>query len=75
MKIIATGRISAFERDGQYQLYISQMQPDGLGDLHVAFEQLKEKLKNEGLFDVSRKKSILTYLKRLALLLLQPVQL
>lgn len=58
MKVIVTGNISVFERDGQYQLYLSDIQPDGVGDLHVAFEQLKEKLKNEGLFDESRKKPI-----------------
>lgn len=63
MKVIVVGNISVFERDGQYQLYLSEMQPDGVGDLHVAFEQLKEKLKNEGLFDPSRKKAIPSYPK------------
>lgn len=50
MKVIAVGRVSAFPRDGTYQLYCSALQPDGVGDLHVAFEQLKEKLWREGLF-------------------------
>ena len=58
MKVIADGRVSVYERDGQYQLYIESMQPDGVGDLHVAFEQLKEKLQWEGLFSPARKKPL-----------------
>lgn len=58
MKIIATGKISLYERDGQYQLYIYSMQPDGLGDLHVEYEKLKAKLLSEGLFDQEHKKPI-----------------
>ena len=58
MKVIATGRISVYERDGRYQIYIDSMQPDGIGDLHIAFEQLKEKLQSEGYFDQSRKKPL-----------------
>lgn len=58
MKIIATGKISVYERDGQYQLYIFSMQPDGLGDLHIEFEKLKAKLLSEGLFDQEHKKPI-----------------
>ncbi len=58
MKIIATGKISLYERDGQYQLYIFSMQPDGLGDLHVEFEKLKAKLTAEGVFDAAHKKPI-----------------
>lgn len=61
MKVIAFGRISVFERDGQYQLYIEEMQPDGIGALHIAYEQLKEKLKNEGLFDEKFKKMLPQY--------------
>lgn len=58
MKIIAHGRVSAFVRDGQYQLYVDAMQPDGTGSLYVAFEQLKAKLEAEGLFAAERKKNL-----------------
>lgn len=58
MKITATGKISLYERDGQYQMYIFSMQPDGLGDLHVEFEKLKSKLTAEGIFDTAHKKPI-----------------
>lgn len=58
MKVIVHGRISAFVRDGQYQLYADAMQPDGTGSLYVAFEQLKAKLDAEGLFAESRKKPL-----------------
>lgn len=56
MKILLSGNISVFESQGQYQLYIQEMQPDGVGALHLAFEQLKEKLSLEGLFDQEYKK-------------------
>ena len=58
MRVLVRGRVSLFPRDGQYQMYIDDMQPDGAGALHVAFEQLKKKLAAEGLFDESRKKEI-----------------
>lgn len=58
MSVIAFGRISVFERDGQYQLYLDDLQPDGAGALSVAYEQLKAKLTQEGLFDTSRKQQI-----------------
>lgn len=58
MNVIIKGRVSVFERDGQYQLYIDDMQPDGAGALSLAFEQLKNKLAAEGLFDESRKRTI-----------------
>ncbi len=68
MSIITRGRISVFERDGQYQLYIDDMQPDGLGALNLAFEQLKNKLEAEGLFDKSRKKAIPKYPARIGVI-------
>ena len=61
MKIIATGKISVFPRDGAYQLYCISMTVDGIGDLHIAFEQLKKKLEAQGLFDAAHKKTIPTY--------------
>ena len=61
MKVVIQGRISVYERGGQYQLYIEDMQPDGVGALHIAFEQLKEKLSKEGLFDEGTKKGIPRY--------------
>lgn len=67
MKVIAAGQITVFPRDGQYQLYCSRLTPDGAGDLHVAFEQLKEKLMGEGLFDPRYKKPIPEYPKTIAL--------
>lgn len=61
MSVIIRGRVAVFERDGQYQLYIDDMQPDGAGALSLAFEQLKEKLAKEGLFDDEKKKQIPRY--------------
>lgn len=58
MQILARGRISVFPRDGAYQLYIEEMEPEGVGALYVAFEQLKEKLEKEGLFSAEHKKQI-----------------
>lgn len=67
MKVIAFGRISVFPRDGAYQLYCSSLTADGVGDLHIAFEQLKEKLYREGLFDESHKKPLPQYPRRIAI--------
>lgn len=58
MKVIVRGRVSVFERDGQYQVYIDDIQPDGAGALTIAFEQLKAKLQKQGLFDLEIKKPI-----------------
>ena len=67
MKVIAFGRVAVFPRDGQYQLYCAELSPDGVGDLHVAFEQCKEKLFREGLFDPAHKKPLPKYPERIAL--------
>lgn len=67
MKVLAVGRISVFPRDGAYQLYCDALSPDGVGDLHVAFEQLKEKLWQEGLFDEAQKKPLPRYPKDIAI--------
>ncbi len=58
MKIIAHGRIGAFVRDGKYQIYCDDMEPDGIGSLYIAYEQLKRKLEAEGLFSADRKKPL-----------------
>ncbi len=58
MKVVINGQIGVFERDGVYQIYCKSMSPEGLGDLYLAYEQLKNKLQKEGLFDASKKKKI-----------------
>ncbi|MBR4864642.1 MAG: exodeoxyribonuclease VII large subunit [Oscillospiraceae bacterium] len=60
-KVIAMGSVSVYPRDGAYQLYCTAMVMDGVGDLHAAFEQLKEKLSAQGLFDPAHKKMIPKY--------------
>lgn len=67
MKVIAYGRVTVFPRDGQYQLYCGGLTPDGAGDLHLAFEQLKAKLQAEGLFEEGHKKPIPRLPARIAL--------
>lgn len=66
MKVIAKGFVSIFERNGQYQMYVQEMEPDGIGALYLAFEQLKGKLEKEGLFDPSRKKTIPRFPQKIA---------
>lgn len=58
MKVLVTGKISVFEANGGYQIYVNDMLEDGVGNLYIAFEQLKKKLEQEGLFDSSIKKKI-----------------
>ena len=61
MKVMVFGSVSVFERDGVYQIYAKSILEDGVGDLHEKFEQLKNKLEAEGLFDVKHKKAIPMY--------------
>ncbi len=68
MKVLAFGRVTVFPRDGQYQLYCSALTPDGVGDLHVAFEQLKQKLYEEGLFEAAHKKPLPRFPEKIALI-------
>ena len=68
MKVIARGRVSVYEATGQYQLYIEDMQPDGIGALNLAYEQLKKKLSAEGLFSEDIKKPIPAYPKRIGVI-------
>ena len=58
MCVICRGRVSLYERDGSYQFYIDEMIPDGVGELSIAFEQIKERLSKQGYFDESHKKAI-----------------
>ncbi len=67
MKVVVSGRVSVFPRDGVYQLYCSHMMPDGVGELAFAFERLKERLHREGLFDPARKKPLPAYPRTIAL--------
>ena len=71
MKVIVKGKIEVYERDGKYQLYAASMTEDGIGNLHVAFEQLKKKLNAEGLFDDAHKKEIPKYPKRIGVVTAQ----
>ena len=66
MKVLVTGRVSVFPRDGAYQLYCDTMTPEGAGDLALAFEQLKEQLYKEGLFDEAHKKPLPQFPERIA---------
>ena len=61
MKVIVKARVSLYDKDGSYQIYIEEMQPDGIGALQVAYEQLKAKLAEEGLFDERRKRPLPPY--------------
>ncbi len=68
MSVIIRGRVSVFEATGQYQVYVDDMQPDGVGALSLAYEQLKEKLAGEGLFDASHKKPIPQYPRKIGVI-------
>lgn len=67
IKVLASGRVSVFPRDGAYQLYCQRLTPEGVGDLYVAFEQLKKKLQAEGLFDPAHKKPLPPFPQRIAI--------
>lgn len=66
MKVIIRGKVSIYERDGQYQLYAEEMLPEGIGDIALMFEQIKKKLQNEGLFDSANKRPLPKFPKRIA---------
>lgn len=68
MGVTAFGRISVYPRDGAYQLYCTELTPEGVGDLQVAYEQLKAKLQAEGLFDPAHKKKLPQFPKRIAII-------
>lgn len=68
MRVTAWGRVAVYPRDGAYQLYCEGLMPEGAGDLQVAYEQLKAKLADEGLFDPSHKKPIPRYPERIAVI-------
>ena len=67
MKVIVHGRISVFPRDGQYQIYVDEMLPDGVGAVYLAFEQRRKKLEGEGLFDPARKRPLPPFPTRIGL--------
>lgn len=67
MKVLVRGTVSMYERDGNVQLYVDEMQPSGLGALYLAFEQLKQQLAAEGLFDAERKKPIPEFPRRIGI--------
>ncbi len=68
MKVLARGRVTVYEPGGTYQLYIEELILDGLGELYAAFNQLKEKLRAEGLFDEDKKKPIPKYPKKVGVI-------
>ncbi len=68
MRVIVHGRIGVFSQAGSYQIYIDSMQPDGIGSLHLAFEQLKQKLDSEGLFDENHKLPLPKYPKSIGII-------
>lgn len=67
LQLIATGSVDVFERAGRYQLYVRKLEPRGVGSLELAFQQLREKLAAEGLFEVTHKKPLPRYPQRIAL--------
>ncbi len=68
MKVIIRGSVNVYSQAGNYQIYVTSMQPDGIGALYLAFEQLKSKLESEGLFSEEYKKLIPSYPKRIGVI-------
>ena len=68
MKVIVHGSVTVYPRDGSYQIYVSSMQPDGIGALYLAYEQMKARLAEEGLFDEEHKKPIPVYPDRIGVI-------
>lgn len=68
MRVILYGRVSSFPKSGQYQIYVTEMQPDGVGALYIAYEQMKEKLQKQGYFDPEHKKNLPKYPERIAVI-------
>ncbi len=68
MGVICTGGVTVYPRDGAYQLYVSEITPEGVGDLYLAFEQLKARLQAEGLFDAGHKKPLPAYPQSIAVI-------
>ncbi|WP_202076720.1 exodeoxyribonuclease VII large subunit [Caldalkalibacillus salinus] len=68
MKVLVRGEVNVYERDGQYQLLAKEMQPDGIGALYQAYEQLKQKLEQRGWFDENKKKPIPKFPKRIGVI-------
>lgn len=68
MKVLVVGRLSLYEASGNYQIYVDHMEPDGVGALYQAYEQLKSSLEKEGLFKLTHKQSLVKYPKRIAVI-------
>ena len=68
MKVLVHARVGVYEKAGSYQLYVDSMQPDGIGSLYLAYEQLKAKLLEEGLFDESHKRQLPKFPKRIGVI-------
>lgn len=67
MTVIISANVQVYERDGVYQLYVNDMQPDGIGALYIAYEQLKDRLAEEGIFDEDKKKTLPRFPKRIGI--------